>query len=108
VAAVAAAAGGSPNDRVVLDTEVDDSLRREDLAREFISVLQNARKQAGLEVADRIRVSWSCQVAEVRAALDEHSEAIAREVLAVQFGEGPTRETSHSSEHDVGYALDKA
>jgi isoleucyl-tRNA synthetase len=93
---------------VVLDTDVDDSLRREGLAREFISVLQNARKQAGLEVADRIRVSWSCQVPEVRAALDEHSEAIAREVLAVQFGEGPTRETSHLNEHDVGYALDKA
>jgi isoleucyl-tRNA synthetase len=93
---------------VVLDTAIDPPLRREGLAREFVSVLQNARKQAGLEVADRIRVSWSCQEPEVRAALGEHADAIAREVLAVQFGEGPTREQGRLNEHDVGYALDKA
>ena len=92
---------------VVLDTEIDAPLRREGIAREFISVLQNARKQAGLEVADRIRVSWACQVPEVRAALDEHGGAIAREVLAVDFGEGPAREQSRLDEHEVGFALDK-
>ena len=69
-------------------------LRREGIAREFVSLLQNARKDAGLEVTDRIRVSWSCHEPEVRAALGEHAEAIAREVLAVQFAEGPTREQS--------------
>jgi isoleucyl-tRNA synthetase len=92
---------------VVLDTEIDPVLRREGIAREFVSVLQNARKQAGLEVADRIRVSWSCQEGEVRAALGEHADAIAREVLAVQFAEGPTRDSSRLNEHDVGFALDK-
>ncbi len=92
---------------VVLDTAIDLELRREGLAREFVSVLQNARKQAGLEVADRIRVSWSCQEPEVRAAFDEHAAAIAHEVLAVQFAEGPTREQSRLNEHDVGFALDK-
>jgi isoleucyl-tRNA synthetase len=93
---------------VVLDTEIDAPLRREGIAREFVSVLQNARKQAGLEVADRIRVSWSCQEPEVRAAFGEHADAIAHEVLAVQFVEGPTREQSRLNEHDVGFALDKA
>jgi len=93
---------------VVLDTAIDEALRREGIAREFVSVLQNARKQAGLEVADRIRVSWSCQVPEVRAALGEHADAIAHEVLAVQFVEGPTREQSRLNEHDVGFAVDKA
>jgi isoleucyl-tRNA synthetase len=92
---------------VVLDTEIDPVLRREGIAREFVSVLQNARKQAGLEVADRIRVSWSCQEAEIRAAFGEHADAIAREVLAVQFAEGPTRDSSRLNEHDVGFALDK-
>jgi isoleucyl-tRNA synthetase len=93
---------------VVLDTDIDAPLRREGIAREFVSVLQNARKQAGLEVADRIRVSWSCQEPEVRAAFGEHAAAIAREVLAVDFVEGPTREQSRLNEHDIGYALDKA
>jgi isoleucyl-tRNA synthetase len=93
---------------VVLDTEIDPALRREGIARDFISVLQNARKQAGLEVADRIRVSWSCEEPEVRAALGEHAAAIAHEVLAVLFVEGPTREQSRLNEIDVGFALDKA
>jgi isoleucyl-tRNA synthetase len=93
---------------VVLDTEIDAALRREGIAREFVSVLQNARKQAGLEVADRIRVSWSCQEPEVRAAFGEHADAIAREVLAVQFAEGPAREQSRLNEVEVGFALDKA
>jgi isoleucyl-tRNA synthetase len=93
---------------VVLDTEVDPALRREGIAREFVSVLQNARKQSGLEVADRVRVSWSCEEPEVRAALAEHADAIAREVLAVAFAEGATRETSRLNEQDVGFAIDKA
>jgi isoleucyl-tRNA synthetase len=93
---------------VVLDTAIDPALRREGIAREFVSVLQNARKQAGLDIADRIRVSWSCQEPEVRTALGEHATAIAHEVLAVQFAEGPTREQSRLVDHDVGFALDKA
>jgi isoleucyl-tRNA synthetase len=93
---------------VVLDTAIDAELRREGIAREFVSVLQNARKQAGLEISDRIRVSWSCEAAEVRAALDEHAASIAHEILAVHFVEGPTREQSRLGEHDVGFALDKA
>ncbi|HTV24446.1 MAG TPA: DUF5915 domain-containing protein, partial [Polyangiaceae bacterium] len=93
---------------VVLDTAIDTALRREGIAREFVSVLQNARKQAGLEVADRIRVSWSCQEPEVRAAFGEHAASISHEVLAVEFVEGPTREQSRLNEHDVGFALDKA
>jgi isoleucyl-tRNA synthetase len=93
---------------VVLDTAIDPALRREGIAREFVSVLQNARKQAGLEIADRIRVSWSCQEPEVRAALSEHSEAIAREILAVELSEGSTREQCRLNEQDVGFALDKA
>jgi isoleucyl-tRNA synthetase len=93
---------------VVLDTAIDPALRREGIAREFVSVLQNARKQAGLDLADRIRVRWSCQEPEVRAALGEHAETIAHEVLAVQFDEGLTREQSRLNDHDVGFALDKA
>ncbi|MEY2933410.1 MAG: Isoleucine--tRNA ligase [Pseudomonadota bacterium] len=93
---------------VVLDTELDPSLEREGIAREFISVLQNARKQAGLEVSDRIRVSWSSAAAEVREALAEHGTIVAREVLATELGEGSTSETCRLNEHDVGYGIAKA
>lgn len=73
---------------VSLDTQVDAALRREGSAREFVSVLQNARKEAGLEVTDRIAVRWSCDDPDVSAALREHAAAISSEVLATEFVEG--------------------
>ncbi|MEO8182546.1 MAG: isoleucine--tRNA ligase [Deltaproteobacteria bacterium] len=93
---------------VVLDTALDPQLEREGIAREFVSVLQNARKQAGLEVADRIVVRWSSGEPEVREALTEHAGTVAREVLAAHFSEGTTRETCRLNEHDVGYDIAKA
>ena len=41
---------------VGLDTSLDDELRREGLARELVRAVQDARKQAGLEVSDRIEL----------------------------------------------------
>jgi isoleucyl-tRNA synthetase len=93
---------------VVLDTALDAALEREGIAREFVSVLQNARKQAGLEVADRIVVRWSSEAPMVREALAEHAGTVAREVLAAQFAEGTTREVCRLNEHDVGYGIEKA
>jgi isoleucyl-tRNA synthetase len=93
---------------VVLDATIDDALRREGIAREFVSLIQNARKQAGLDVADRIKVSWSAQDPEIERALGEHSSTIAREVLAVQIAPGPTRDQARLNEQDVGFSIDKA
>ena len=42
---------------VALELELDDDLVREGLAREIVHAVQNARKTAGLEVADRIELS---------------------------------------------------
>ena len=41
---------------VALALELDDELRREGLAREIVHAVQNARKEAGLEVTDRIEL----------------------------------------------------
>jgi isoleucyl-tRNA synthetase len=42
---------------VALNLELDDDLRREALAREIVHAVQNARKDAGLEVQDRISLT---------------------------------------------------
>ena len=42
---------------VALELELDDDLVREGLAREIVHAVQNARKTAGLEVADRIELT---------------------------------------------------
>ena len=66
---------------VGLDTTLDDALRREGVARELVRAVQDARKQAGLEVADRIVLFVEGDAA-VTAALEEHRDYLMSETLA--------------------------
>ena len=70
---------------IALDTEVTPELLAEGLAREFTSALQAARKSAGFDVVDRIRVAWDTDDEELRDAVRAHAETIAAEVLAISF-----------------------
>jgi isoleucyl-tRNA synthetase len=66
---------------VALQLELDDELRREGLAREIVHAVQNARKDAGLDISDRIELSLGGDE-ELLAAAREHQPYIAAEVLA--------------------------
>lgn len=76
---------------VVLDTALTPELEAEGLARDLVRQVQQARRDAGLEVSDRIALSITGSDA-VQAAARAHEELIAREVLAtsvvVEAGEG--------------------
>ena len=76
---------------IVLDTEVTDELAAEGLARDVIRAVQEARKQAGLEVSDRISltITGSQQVWQATVA---HQGLIVDETLAGQFGSAPNLE----------------
>jgi isoleucyl-tRNA synthetase len=74
---------------VVLDPALTPALVREGHANEAISILQQARKGAGLEVDDRIAVTWDSADAELAAAIAEHAGMIAAEVLAARFARVP-------------------
>jgi len=65
---------------------ITPELRREGLAREVIRLIQDARKSDGLHVSDRITVRWDATDPDLAAALTEHGQLIASEVLADQFG----------------------
>jgi isoleucyl-tRNA synthetase len=82
--AVAADAG----ETVALETHITDELRREGLAREVIRLIQDARRSDGLDVSDRISLWWQTENPELAAALDEHGQLIASEVLADEFRAG--------------------
>jgi isoleucyl-tRNA synthetase len=71
---------------VAIDTTVTPELRREGLAREVIRLVQETRKNDGLDVSDRIALRWAADDPELAAALTEHGALIAGEVLAVEFG----------------------
>jgi len=81
-----AADGG---ETVALEVTITAELRREGLAREFVRLVQDARKSDGLDVTDRISVRWSAADTEVAEAITEHQNMISREVLAVDFGAQP-------------------
>ena len=95
--AVAMLAGGG---FVILDTAVTPELAAEGLARDVVRAVQQARRDAGLAVNDRITLALSGDEA-VRAAVESHAELIKSEVLAstLTFGE---KELDHATEATVG------
>src|SRR5205823_11466508 len=72
---------------VALELELDDELRREGLAREIVRAVQEARKQAGLDVSDRISLELAGDE-ELLTAAREHEDYIAGETLADSVGYG--------------------
>ena len=73
-----------------LDTVLDDELRREGVARELVRSVQDARKQAGLEVSDRITLGVSGSDA-IEASLREYRDYIMTETLATRLANRPVR-----------------
>ena len=72
-------------DEVVLDLTLTPELKREGMMREVIRHVQSARKDAGLNVDDRIAVSLKTEDEGLREAIDEHSATIAAETLAEEI-----------------------
>jgi isoleucyl-tRNA synthetase len=69
---------------VLLNTVLTPELEAEGAARDAIRHIQQARKDAGLDVSDRISLTIRCDAGSV-AALEAHREFIANETLAVEF-----------------------
>lgn len=67
---------------VALDTEIDQELKQEGLAREFVNRIQNLRKNIGLQVTDRIHVKFSANK-EISDAIIKLSDYVCNEILCV-------------------------
>ena len=98
---------------VALDLEVTPELKQAGLAREVVRTLQEARKNAGLEVSDRITVWLTATDGELADALGKHADEIAREVLATTLTQSAPPATDNlatSTDPDLGltYWLTKA
>jgi len=64
--------------------------------------VQDARKADGLEVSDRIALRWEAPDPELAAALTEHGQLIAGEVLATEFGPLGTAGAEPTAAPDAG------
>ncbi|MBT2531557.1 isoleucine--tRNA ligase [Arthrobacter sp. ISL-48] len=70
---------------VVLNTEVTPELEAEGTARDMVRAIQQARKDAGLNVSDRIRTSVTATM-DVVDALKTHENLVVTETLTQELG----------------------
>jgi isoleucyl-tRNA synthetase len=72
-------------EQVELDLEITPDLHREGLMREVVRCVQAARKQAGLNVDDRINLALKTDNDELKQAIQEHKDTIMSETLAQEI-----------------------
>ena len=90
---------------VALDLTLTPELVRAGLAREVIRIVQEARKDSGFDVSDRITLTWTAESgssAELAEAIREHAATIASEVLAVSITEPATQDEDWRQDADIG------
>lgn len=66
---------------VAIDTELNEKLIEEGLAREFVNRVQNMRKDAGFDVTDKININFTGS-SELVKAINNFSDYISNETLA--------------------------
>jgi isoleucyl-tRNA synthetase len=103
--------GEGKNAETELDLELTPALKREGMMREVVRNVQSARKQASLNVDDRIVLSLSTEDKELQKALNEFKDTITAETLATKLSED--QKYAHSSVckvdgADLAISLEKA
>jgi isoleucyl-tRNA synthetase len=83
---------------VALDITISDELRKEGLSRDMVNRIQNLRKDKGLEVQDKIAVSYKTADAMMSAALVDFSDYIKVETQAVSL---ESKETNGAEKFDI-------
>jgi isoleucyl-tRNA synthetase len=86
---------------VVLDTDVTRAFEAEGRARDVVRVVQQARRDAGLDVSDRIVLGVDGDAA-VLDAVRAHEAFVAGEVLADTVAYGPVGRAGHVVDSTVG------
>ncbi|HYH63472.1 MAG TPA: class I tRNA ligase family protein [Urbifossiella sp.] len=75
--------------QVMIDARLTPELKAEGLARDVVRLVQDARKDAGLDVADRIELHLGTDAEPLRAAIAAHRDTIAGEVQATRWSDAP-------------------
>lgn len=91
---------------IQLNTELTDELKREGLMREIVRYVQNARKQAGLNVDDRIELALATSDEQTAQAIEEHRDVIMAETLATTLHSGGKELKHHESVKVEGSVLE--
>ena len=86
---------------VGISTEITPELRAEGYARDIAHIVQNMRKNAGLEISDRIHLTIEApQNSEIATAITNHADYIANETLATRLN-GADYDTQANETHNI-------
>lgn len=92
---------------VIINTNLDQKLINEGIAREIVSKVQNLRKTSGFDIADRINIIYSGPK-EIEDALNEFKDYIMDEVLALSLVKGETSEEELKiNEYDMKVSIEQ-
>jgi isoleucyl-tRNA synthetase len=105
---------GSNDAIVILDLAIDEGLASEGVARDVVRAVQQARREAGLHVSDRIRVAlelpedWRAAAERFRGYIAEQTLATELELRAPAPGDGFTTHVAEVSGESLRVALRRA
>ncbi len=73
---------------ILLDTTVSPALEKEGIARDFVRMIQALRKEKDFNISDRIALSYNATDALILEAINEYSDYIKDQVLALSITKG--------------------
>lgn len=92
---------------VVLDTEMNAELVAEGLANDALRFIQDSRKAAGLDVSDRIKLTYNADPA-LAAAIDAHRARIMSDALVVEMTRGDGEYETQIEGYAITIGIQKA
>lgn len=94
---------------VALDVSITPELAVEGIAREVVSAIQGLRRGLGLDVSDRVALTWHSENDDLVAAVTDHESLIAGEVLATSVirAQEPQSTTVAINECELTVSLEK-
>jgi isoleucyl-tRNA synthetase len=91
----------STNDAlVILDLTITPELEAEGIARDVVRMVQQARKDSGFNVSDRISLIMNAPES-IAKAVNAHKDYIAQQTLSVSVGQGDAAASSHKVEAEL-------
>jgi isoleucyl-tRNA synthetase len=94
---------------LALDLALTPELIGQGIARDVTRLIQDARKTSGLDISDRIVVTWESANETTVSALTSHAEMIASEVLATTWSQAQvTDPTASDDELELKVSIAKA
>ena len=92
---------------IVLDTEMNAELVAEGLANDAMRFIQDSRKAAGLDVSDRIKLTYNADPA-LAAAIEAHRNRIMSDALIVDMSRGDGEYETQIEGYAITIGIQKA